>query len=380
MVEGLLLDEEVCPQTVRSGTFKKSGIGKHRIFIAPFPKDRNCEVCKRTKITPAPCRKRTGNPVPRAEHFCDLITADHKVLSEERESRKNHRYAVAVQDLATQWVHSYLCETKASQEMEKSLRKLLEPTEKPKVISTDNSLEFGKACENLFWNHRTSTPHRSETNGIAERAVRRIEEGTSAVLLQSGLDEKWWADSMECYCYLRNVQDLLSDGKTLYEQRFGEPFRGPVIPFGSMMEYHPTSAKDKSRLHQFGEKKFTRNFPRMRIACGRNPERRYFGRRHWGAWCNVDVSEIHARRLSAREVLVPKSGEFSTFPVADGTVNLSGRDLVFRKSSSIQDHPARGEGCDEDRQGESGGSQPLDTFSDDNEARNDFWSIAGRYT
>ena len=29
-----------------------------------------------------------------------------------------------------------------------------------------------------------------ETNGIAVRAVRRIEGGTSAVLLQSGLDEK----------------------------------------------------------------------------------------------------------------------------------------------------------------------------------------------
>ena len=27
------------------------------------------------------------------------------------------------------------------------------------------------------------------------RAVRRIKEVTSAVLLQSGLDEKWWADS-----------------------------------------------------------------------------------------------------------------------------------------------------------------------------------------
>ena len=33
---------------------------------------------------------------------------------------------------------------------------------------------------------------------IAERAVRRVKEGTSAVLLQSGLDESWWADSMEC--------------------------------------------------------------------------------------------------------------------------------------------------------------------------------------
>ena len=38
-----------------------------------------------------------------------------------------------------------------------------------------------------------------KTNGIAERAVRRVKEGTSAVLLQSGLDENWWADSMECF-------------------------------------------------------------------------------------------------------------------------------------------------------------------------------------
>ena len=52
------------------------------------------------------------------------------------------------------------------------------------------------ACEDLSWNHCTSTPHRSETNGIAERAVRRVKEGTSAVLLQSGLNESWWADSM----------------------------------------------------------------------------------------------------------------------------------------------------------------------------------------
>ena len=68
---------------------------------------------------------------------------------------------------------------------------------KPKVIDTDNSLEFGKAREDLSWNHCTLTPYRSETNGIAERAVRRVKEGTSAVLLQSGLNESWWADSME---------------------------------------------------------------------------------------------------------------------------------------------------------------------------------------
>ena len=67
-----------------------------------WPMDRQCKVCKRTKITRAPCTRRTGNPVPRAEKFGDLITADHRVLSEECESRNNHRYAVVVQDLATQ--------------------------------------------------------------------------------------------------------------------------------------------------------------------------------------------------------------------------------------------------------------------------------------
>ena len=39
--------------------------------------------------------------VLRAENVGDLITADHKVLSEVCESRNNLRYAVVVQDLAT---------------------------------------------------------------------------------------------------------------------------------------------------------------------------------------------------------------------------------------------------------------------------------------
>ena len=82
---------------------------------------------------------------------------------------------------------SVLCVHKTSQETEESSRKFLEQSQKPKVVYTANSLDFGKACEDLSWNHCSSTPHRSETNGIAERAVRRVKEGTSAVLLRSGI-------------------------------------------------------------------------------------------------------------------------------------------------------------------------------------------------
>ena len=140
---------------------RREDLCKHSV-CTHFPKDRNCEICQRTKITRAPCRRHNGGAVPRAENFGDLITADHKVLSESCESRNNHREAIVVQDLATQWIQSHPCKTKTSQETQRSSQKFLEPDRKPKVIYTDNSLEFGKACEDLSWNHCTSTPHRSE--------------------------------------------------------------------------------------------------------------------------------------------------------------------------------------------------------------------------
>ena len=51
-------------------------LGKHSVYTH-FPEDRTCEICQRTKITKAPCRRRIGGGVPRAENFGDLITADH---------------------------------------------------------------------------------------------------------------------------------------------------------------------------------------------------------------------------------------------------------------------------------------------------------------
>ena len=148
-------------------------LGKHSVYTH-FPKDRNCDIFQRAKITRAPCRRRIGGPVLGAENFGDLIMADHKIVSEGCESRNNHRHAVVVQDLATQWIQSYSCTKKISQETQRSLQKFFELSRKPNVVCADNSLEFGKACEDLSWNHCTSTPHRSETHGISGTAVRRV--------------------------------------------------------------------------------------------------------------------------------------------------------------------------------------------------------------
>ena len=76
------------------------------VSLLVSPKDRNWEVWKRSNSS----RKRIGNSVPRAETSGDLITADHKVVSEDCESRNNHPYAVVEQELATQQSKLNSCE------------------------------------------------------------------------------------------------------------------------------------------------------------------------------------------------------------------------------------------------------------------------------
>ena len=60
--------------------------------------------------------------------------------------------------------------------------------------------------------------------GLREQLA-TVKEGASAVLLLSGLDEKWRADSMECYTYLRNIQDLVLMGRHHMRDVWGNHLR-----------------------------------------------------------------------------------------------------------------------------------------------------------
>ena len=92
--------------------------------------------------------------------------------------------------------------------------------------------------------------------------------------------------------------------------------KGPVIPFGSLVECHPIIAKDQSRIHQFGKTVLPGLFFGYALYAG-------------GIWKGdvliadleeletMDASEIYLKRLNAKEVFLPKQGEF-IFPIADG--------------------------------------------------------------
>ena len=109
------------------------------------------------------------------------------VLSEDKWSRFEHRYAVVVQDFFSSWVQSCPTRNDIAGDTRKILQQFLPPSKRPGKLDTDHSLHFHRACEDSSWGRDKSNPHRSDTNGIAERSVRRVKEGLATGLVQGGI-------------------------------------------------------------------------------------------------------------------------------------------------------------------------------------------------
>ena len=97
----------------------------------------------------------------------------------------------------------------------------------------------------------------------------------------------------------------------------------------------------------------------------------------------MDASELHARRLNAKEVLTPMKGENFIFPVADGTVKISGGDQVLRTftliSGIVQTEETNKSNLLGESEGSSSPTQRQDSSWHDGEAKDDFWSISGDF-
>ena len=83
-----------------------------------------------------------------------------------------------------------------------------------------------------------------------------------------------------------------------------KPFKGPIIPFGSLVVWYLISAKDQAIIHQFGKKVLPGLFLGYALYAG-------------GIWKGdilvadieeletMEASEIYSKRLNAKEVLFP---------------------------------------------------------------------------
>ena len=170
----------------------------------------------------------------------------------------------------------------------------------------------------------------------------------------------------------------MADGKHRMNGELENNLEDLWFLFGSLVEYHPNSAKDQSRLHQFGKIVLLGIFLGYALHAGWNLERRYFGRKHWGAGKFGRVRNSCPKAQCEGSDNAEKWWKLRILN-AEGTVELSGRDHGIRKSISRWDQLVRSQDISGHLEGSSDNSQPKDEITDDQHARDDFWSIEGNY-
>ena len=139
-----------------------------------------------------------------------------------------------------------------------------------------------------------------------------------------------------------------------------------------MVEYHPFTAKDQSRIHQFGKKVLPGLFLGYALYAG-------------GIWKGdvlvadleeletMDASEIYSKKTQRERGDISQRKRRIYFPIADGRIKPLGGDQDLRTSTLVRQRPIRRE-SHLDFLGESEGSlpPPHDSFPDAGEAINDF--------
>ena len=230
----------------------ETGPGKHITFNY-FPEDRNCDICLKTKkqvLMQKTCwysRAQSGK-WPRITKF-------------------------SVQNVNPDIIIDTPLWHKIWQLSDYN------PTRKPKVIYTDNPLGFGKSCEDLSWNPGASTPHRSETNGIAWSKRRYV---CCVVAVRFGY-QVWTMNggripwNAAAICENFRIFHLMGN----HHVKVGMPFNGPpVIPSGCNGRISPYFCEVHIETTSILSKSLAKYVPRLCIVCGKNLERRHYGRRH----------------------------------------------------------------------------------------------------
>jgi hypothetical protein len=195
--------------------------------------------------------KRTKGLGERPALFGEQLTADHIVAqSLEDQSMDGDRDAVVITDRATGFLDCYPVRSKSAEDAYKAFQEFLGPRVFPLLVYTDNSQELIRALTDLGVVHEKALPYRPQSNGVAERAVRRVLEGSRSVLLQSGLPPPFWSYACRHFCFAHNIS--MSDGDSPWNRRFAKGhWKGPKIPFGCLVDFLPISPL-RSEKPKFG--------------------------------------------------------------------------------------------------------------------------------
>jgi hypothetical protein len=169
------------------------------------------------------------------------------VMGPDDAGRNRERSALVILDRGTRWLQCFPLPDKSSEAAIKAFTSFLGPRETVQLFYSDNSQELINAAAAMGWPHDRSTPGQPQTNGVAERAVRAVLEGTRTILHHAGFMEKYWPLACQYWCVAHNISACTTDPlkRSPWTIRHkGKKFEGKRLPFGCLIDFLPSPIAD----------------------------------------------------------------------------------------------------------------------------------------
>jgi hypothetical protein len=217
-----------------------------RHLLTHQPKNKYCKACTRCKMQRTPCKRGASSSYgPKPENFGDICTCDHIIAYDELSKGINgEQEALVIVDIATGWMFGYPVKTKSAKDVIASVIDF-SPLREIKLMHSDPAPELRAAMGSLEIAFESAPVGVKGANGVAERMVRTVVEGTRTLLENAGLPLVYWPFAMKCFCLLYNVTHAFPDGSTPWTRRHDREFGSLLIPFGCLVDFKPTVEETK---------------------------------------------------------------------------------------------------------------------------------------
>ena len=232
--------------------------------LTHFPKNRYCEVCRRSKML-AKFHRNKGleidpDIIPPL-HFGHRLRVDHIVLGRDlAKGAEGEQACLVCYDEYSGCFAAYPQTKRDTDSNIHSLQKFGGTKAHGKalcVAKSDTAAELVEAIKFLGWLPDPSVPNDEVHNAKLERGIRSIKEGVRAILLKSGLSHEFWPRAIEYFCTAHSFTNqavihpndsdetmTIKSTQTCYEAATGEVFQGLKLPFGCLVYYKPPKHRE----------------------------------------------------------------------------------------------------------------------------------------
>ena len=206
-----------------------------------------CDACVRAKMKHF--KSYRGAFRRKLKKFGDLVTVD---FMDTRKVYDNghllENEVLIVRDRFTGLLGARVSQTKSSDDVVRALKRFM-GRHQIKEIYADKAPQFEKATSELRIPYDHSLPGRAQNNFLPERNNQTVIVTTSTCLLQAGLPPCFWRAAVECTCQLLNLERVNDD--LIWMKLHDKDFPGELIPFGALVSFKPSGARNIAQSHNF---------------------------------------------------------------------------------------------------------------------------------